>query len=116
MRLALLSLAALALSACVADRLQWNLTHTKLYGGARLSQSDFEQIVMLATQHTINPMIGIAPEYTRQNRGRFAVVAGTLHEDDPCDYFTVQKSGGTWRIVRHLRLSPAVAMGMVLGQ
>ena len=116
MRLGLLSLAALAVSACAADRLQWNLAHTNLYGGAQFSHSDFEQIVTLATQHTSNPLIGIAPERAPQNRGRFAVVAGTLHEDDPCDYFTVEKSGGTWRIVRHLRPSPTVAMGLGLGQ
>ena len=60
MKLALLSLAALAVSACAADRLQWNLAHTNLYGGAQLSHSDFEQIVTLATQLAMHHHLSFA--------------------------------------------------------
>ena len=116
MRHALFAVTVVVLSACAADRYRWNLAHTQLYGGAQLSHTDFEQIVALVTSKSTQPIIGIAPEHAPQDRGRFAVGAGTPREDTPCDYFTVEMAGGKWRIVRHLRPSPAVAMGLVLGR
>jgi len=92
----LLTLSALSLASCYADRYQWNLTHASVTASPPLSRHDVEEITRLVTRTTLSPMNSIVALPDVRGRQQVSVIAS--ESTGPLDEFMLEKVGTKWQI------------------
>jgi|KBSSwiStaDraftv2_1062776.scaffolds.fasta_scaffold469096_2 hypothetical protein len=95
----LLTLSALSLAGCYADRYQRNLTHATVTASPALSRHDVEEITRLVTRATLSPMDSIVALPDVHGRQQVSVIAS--ESTGPLDEFMLKKVGTEWQITSH---------------
>jgi hypothetical protein len=94
-----LTLSALLLAGCYADRYQWNLAHATVTANPALSRHDIEAITRLVTRSTLSPIVSIVRNPDVHGSQQVSVIAAET--TGPVDEFILEKMGTEWHITSH---------------
>jgi hypothetical protein len=95
----LLTMSALWLTGCYADRYEWNLAHATVTANPALSRHDIEEITRLITRTTLSPMQSIVALPDVHGRQQVSVIAAET--TGPLDELMLEKRGAEWHITSH---------------